>query len=417
MTAPMSAPKCQFCTNELTVSLVDLGNTPLANSYLPKGVPVDGEKSYPLHARVCSHCRLVQVEAVTARENIFVDYAYFSSYSQSWVEHSRKFCDMARDRWNLSARSKVVEVASNDGYLLKHFVAASIPVLGVEPAANVAVEAINAGVPTEIAFFGTETAQRLKEQGHSADLLIGNNVFAHVPDINDFAGGLAILLKPDGVISLEFPHLLKLIQQTQFDTIYHEHYSYMSLLAAENIFRAQGLRIFDVEELPTHGGSLRIFACHEANSKIATGSGVESVRRDESAAQFDRDAGYAGFEPKVHAVRAQLREFLKNAKAQNKSVVGYGAAAKGNTLLNYCQIKAEDELIDYVVDLNPHKQDTLLPGSHIEVFSPSKIGETKPDYVLILPWNLRDEIIKQLDFVRQWGCEFVVAIPELTILP
>jgi SAM-dependent methyltransferase len=324
---------------------------------------------------------------------------------------------MARDRWNLSARSKVVEVASNDGYLLKHFVAASIPVLGVEPAANVAVEAINAGVPTEIAFFGTETAQRLKEQGHSADLLIGNNVFAHVPDINDFAGGLAILLKPDGVISLEFPHLLKLIQQTQFDTIYHEHYSYMSLLAAENIFRAQGLRIFDVEELPTHGGSLRIFACHEANSKIATGSGVESVRRDESAAQFDRDAGYAGFEPKVHAVRAQLREFLKNAKAQNKSVVGYGAAAKGNTLLNYCQIKAEDELIDYVVDLNPHKQDTLLPGSHIEVFSPSKIGETKPDYVLILPWNLRDEIIKQLDFVRQWGCEFVVAIPELTILP
>ncbi len=412
----MPTPTCQFCANEITVSLVDLGSTPLANSYLPKDAPLDAERSYPLHARVCSNCRLVQVEAVTARENIFADYAYFSSYSQSWIEHAGRFCAMARERWHLGADSKVVEVASNDGYLLKHFVAAGVPVLGVEPAANVAAEAIAAGVPTDIAFFGVETAQRLKDAGHAADLLAGNNVFAHVPDLNDFVGGLAILLKPNGVISLEFPHLLKLMQHTQFDTIYHEHYSYMSLIATENILGAHGLRVFDVEELPTHGGSLRILACH-ADSAHKAGPGLEAVRQAERIAQLDSDSGYAGFEPRVHAVRAQLRQFLENAKAAQKKVVGYGAAAKGNTLLNFCGIKASEGLIDYVVDLNPHKQNTLLPGSHIEVFAPSKIEQTKPDYLLILPWNLRDEIAEQMRGIRQWGGQFVIAIPELTILP
>lgn len=413
----MPTPTCQFCANELTVSLVDLGSTPLANSYLPKDAPLAAEQSYPLHARVCSNCRLVQVEAATARENIFGDYAYFSSYSQSWIEHAGRFCTMARERWKLDAGSKVVEVASNDGYLLKHFVAAGVPVLGVEPAANVAAEAIAAGIPTDIAFFGVDTAQRLKNEGHAADLLAGNNVFAHVPDLNDFVGGLAILLKPDGVISLEFPHLLKLMQHTQFDTIYHEHYSYMSLLATENILGAHGLRVFDVEELPTHGGSLRILACHANSAQHMAGPGLEAVRQAERASRLDSDAGYAGFEPRVHAVRTQLRQFLENTKAAQKTVVGYGAAAKGNTLLNYCGIKASEGLIDYVVDLNPHKQNTLLPGSHIEVFAPSKIEQTKPDYLLILPWNLRDEIAEQMRIIRQWGGQFVIAIPELTILP
>jgi SAM-dependent methyltransferase len=356
---------------------------------------------------------LTQVEAATAPSEIFGHYAYFSSYSSSWVEHARRFTEMARARWDLTAASKVVEVASNDGYLLKHFVAAGIPVLGVEPAANVAEVARAIKVPTDVSFFGKETAERLVREGHGADLIVGNNVFAHVPNLNDFVAGLSILLKPDGVISLEFPHLLQLIRHVQFDTIYHEHFSYLSLLTTERVLAAYGLRVFDVEELPTHGGSLRVLACHENSRAHPTGPGLEKVRADEALADLDSDRGYEGFAPKVSAVRSGLLGFLRKQKAEGKTVAAYGAAAKGNTLLNYCSVGTD--LVSYVVDRNPHKQNHYLPGSHLPIFDPSRIRETKPDYVLILPWNLKTEIMMEMADVRAWGGKFVIAVPELTI--
>ena len=410
-----AAPRCHFCAAPLTLSLVDLGVTPLANSYLAPEHLARPEPQFPLHARVCNRCRLVQVEAAATPEDIFGHYAYFSSYSTSWVEHARRFTEMARERWRLGPASKVVEVASNDGYLLRHFVAAGIPVLGVEPAANVAESARAVGVATEVAFFGLETAKRLKEAGHAADLLAGNNVFAHVPDINDFVAGLACLLKPEGVISLEFPHLLKMMTEIQFDTIYHEHFSYLSLLTTERILAAHGLRVFDVAELPTHGGSLRIMACHAGCSRHAEGPGLAKVRADEAAASLDRDEGYQGFAPKVEAVRTGLLAFLRQAKAEGKTVAAYGAAAKGNTLLNYCGVGAD--LISCVVDRNPHKQGCFMPGSRIPIHDPAKLAELRPDYVLILPWNLKDEITQQMAEIRGWGGRFVIAIPALTILP
>ena len=410
-----AAPRCHFCAAPLTLSLVDLGVTPLANSYLAPEHLARPEPQFPLHARVCNRCRLVQVEAAATPEDIFGHYAYFSSYSTSWVEHARRFTEMARERWRLGPASKVVEVASNDGYLLRHFVAAGIPVLGVEPAANVAESARAVGVATEVAFFGLETAKRLKEAGHAADLLAGNNVFAHVPDINDFVAGLACLLKPEGVISLEFPHLLKMMAEIQFDTIYHEHFSYLSLLTTERILAAHGLRVFDVAELPTHGGSLRIMACHAGCSRHAEGPGLAKVRADEAAASLDRDEGYQGFAPKVEAVRTGLLAFLRQAKAEGKTVAAYGAAAKGNTLLNYCGVGAD--LISCVVDRNPHKQGCFMPGSRIPIHDPAKLAELRPDYVLILPWNLKDEITQQMAEIRGWGGRFVIAIPALTILP
>ena len=382
-----AAPRCHFCAAPLTLSLVDLGVTPLANSYLAPEHLARPEPQFPLHARVCNRCRLVQVEAAATPEDIFGHYAYFSSYSTSWVEHARRFTEMARERWRLGPASKVVEVASNDGYLLRHFVAAGIPVLGVEPAANVAESARAVGVATEVAFFGLETAKRLKEAGHAADLLAGNNVFAHVPDINDFVAGLACLLKPEGVISLEFPHLLKMMTEIQFDTIYHEHFSYLSLLTTERILAAHGLRVFDVAELPTHGGSLRIMACHAGCSRHAEGPGLAKVRADEAAASLDRDEGYQGFAPKVEAVRTGLLAFLRQAKAEGKTVAAYGAAAKGNTLLNYCGVGAD--LISCVVDRNPHKQGCFMPGSRIPIHDPAKLAELRPDYVLILPSRTR----------------------------
>ena len=410
-----AAPRSHFCAAPLTLSLVDLGVTPLANSYLAPEHLARPEPQFPLHARVCNRCRLVQVEAAATPEDIFGHYAYFSSYSTSWVEHARRFTEMARERWRLGPASKVVEVASNDGYLLRHFVAAGIPVLGVEPAANVAESARAIGVATEVAFFGLETAKRLKEAGHAADLLAGNNVFAHVPDINDFVAGLACLLKPEGVISLEFPHLLKMMTEIQFDTIYHEHFSYLSLLTTERILAAHGLRVFDVAELPTHGGSLRIMACHAGCSRHAEGPGLAKVRADEAAASLDRDEGYQGFAPKVEAVRTGLLAFLRQAKAEGKTVAAYGAAAKGNTLLNYCGVGAD--LISCVVDRNPHKQGCFMPGSRIPIHDPAKLAELRPDYVLILPWNLKDEITQQMAEIRGWGGRFVIAIPALTILP
>jgi SAM-dependent methyltransferase len=410
----LSSPRCRFCHEPLRATLVDLGTTPLANSYVPPDRLGAPDPVFPLHARVCSNCRLVQVDDVATPDNIFSHYAYFSSFSKSWVEHARRFAEMAKERWKLGPNSLVVEIASNDGYLLQHFVKMGVPVLGVEPAANVAEVAVKNVVRTDVAFFGKATAERLKAEGYSADLMVANNVFAHVPDINDFIGGFAILLKPDGVISLEFPHLMRLIADTQFDTIYHEHFSYLSLYAVEKILAAVSLKVFDVTELPTHGGSLRVMATHKASTAHAEGSGLLKVRRDEATAGIDGDAYYAGFEPRVRAVRTALLDFLRKAKSDGKKVAAYGAAAKGNTLLNYCSIGTD--LIDYVVDVSPHKQGTYLPGSRLPIYAPSNINETKPDYVLILPWNIKDEIMEQMKGIRAWGGRFAISIPTLTIL-
>lgn len=411
----MSTPlTCRFCAQELTQTFVDLGSTPLANSYLKSAADIPSEKSYPLHARVCSNCKLVQVADAVPAEDIFSDYAYFSSFSPSWVEHARQYCVTLTEALGLDENSLVMEVASNDGYLLKHFVDKNIPVLGIEPAANVAVAAEKAGVKTDVAFFGVETARRLAAQGLKADLMAANNVMAHVPDINDFIAGFDILLAEDGVLTIEFPHLLNLIEKAQFDTIYHEHYSYLSLLSVEAILGAHNLKVFNVEELGTHGGSLRVYACHTASTKHAETSGLKNVRAKEKAAALDTLAGYQNFTPKVDAIRTSLIAFLDAAKKDGKSVSGYGAAAKGNTLLNFCGINTDS--IDFVVDRNPEKQNTLLPGSHIPVCAPEKIWEEKPDYVLILPWNLATEISTDMAAISEWGGKFVVPVPEVKVL-
>ena len=410
MTSPLT---CRFCHHDLTRTFVDLGMTPLANSYLHEERDIPAEKSYPLHARVCTHCFLVQVEDVVPAEDIFSDYAYFSSYSSSWVAHAHAYAQKLIDQLDLDENSLVVEIASNDGYLLKHFVDRRIPVLGIEPAANVAKAAEKVGARTEVAFFGVETAQRLARDGHQADLMVANNVMAHVPDINDFIGGVPILLASDGVFTIEFPHLLNLIEKVQFDTIYHEHYSYLSLLTVEKILAAHGLKVFDVEELSTHGGSLRVYACHQDASDYTETPRLTALREKEEAAGLDSLAAYQNFTPRVEKIRDDLVAFLTRAKAENKKVAAYGAAAKGNTLLNYCTINTE--LIDFVVDRNPEKQGTLLPGSHIPVFAPDKIWDAKPDYVLILPWNLADEITSDMAAIKDWGGQFVIPIPELKV--
>lgn len=407
--------KCRFCHQELTRTFVDLGKTPLANSYLKAETEIPAEKSYPLHARVCENCFLVQVEDAVPAEEIFSDYAYFSSYSDSWVEHARQYAEKLIDRLALGSSSMVMEVASNDGYLLKHFVAKSIPVLGIEPAANVAKAAEAVGVRTEVAFFGCETARRLVNQGLKADLIAANNVMAHVPDINDFIAGFEILLADDGVFTIEFPHLLNLINHVQFDTIYHEHYSYLSLVTVEKILAKHGLKVFDVEELPTHGGSLRVYACHQDCQKFLESDVLKAVRGKEETAGMTTASAYSDFTPKVEDVRRALLAFLEGAKKAGKKVAAYGAAAKGNTLLNFCNVGTD--YIDFVVDRNPEKQGTLLPGSHIPVFAPAHLSEEKPDYILILPWNLADEISQDMVHVREWGGQFAVPIPSLCILP
>jgi len=410
----MTQPHCRFCAAPLTLSLVDLGNTPLSNAYLPPHKLAESEPSYPLHARVCGQCRLVQVEAAETPQEIFGQYAYFSSYSSSWVAHARRFAQNAMQRWSLDSRSLVMEVASNDGYLLKHFVEFGVPVLGVEPAANVAAVAQAAGIPSEVAFFGRSTAQHLAAHGQKANLIVANNVLAHVPDINDFVSGFPLILRDDGVLSLEFPHLLRLIEGVQFDTIYHEHFSYLSLLTVEHILERHGLRVFDVEELSTHGGSLRVSACH-AQARHAQGPGLTAVRAQERAAGLDHDDIYTDFAPRVVAVRDQLLVFLAQARKAGQRVAAYGAAAKGNTLLNYCGVGRD--LIDYVVDLSPHKQGLFMPGSRLPILSPDKLLETRPDYVLILPWNIAGEIQAQWPQVREWGGRFMVPIPEVRVLP
>jgi SAM-dependent methyltransferase len=392
-------------------TFVDLGPTPLANSYVPAGSE-NPDPTYPLHARICERCLLVQVDAVVTPADIFGEYAYFSSYSDSWLAHCRAYAGMAIERFSLSATSRVIEIASNDGYLLTNFVAAGIPCLGIEPAANVAETARAKGVPTEVAFFGAATARRLSAAGQDADLIVANNVMAHVPDINDFVAGIKILLRPDGVFTVEFPHLLRLIQSVQFDTIYHEHYTYLSLIAVEQIFQRHGLRIFDVEEVSTHGGSLRVFACHDASTRLE-GRGVAVVRGKEVAASLDRLKGYEGFAGRVDEARRGLIEFLEGAAAQGHRVAAYGAAAKGNTLLNYCGVGRDR--IAFVADRSPAKQGRLLPGSRIPIRAPEAIFAERPDYVLILPWNLRDEISEQLAAIRDWGGQFVTAIPNIRV--
>ncbi len=405
------APQCQGCGAALVHTLVDLGRMPLANSFVAEGTP-EPDASYPLHARVCGRCLLVQVEPAVPPEAIFSDYAYFSSFSEGWLAHARGYARMVIERFALSSTSKVVEIASNDGYLLTNFVAAGIPCLGIEPAANVAQTAIAKGVPTEVAFFGAETARRLAAEGHSADLLAAKNVLAHVPDINDFVAGIAILLRGEGVFTVEFPHLLNLIREVQFDTIYHEHFTYLSLAAVERILERHALRVFDAEEIPTHGGSLRLYICHTGSQPRAQPN-VAAMRAKETAAKLDRLDGYAGFAPRVDKVRGDLVAFLDRAKAEGRKVAAYGAAAKGNTLLNYCGIGRDR--VAFVADRNPAKQGRLLPGSRIPVRTPEAIPAERPDYVLILPWNLKDEVSRQNSSVREWGGQFVTAIPEIRV--
>ena len=406
---------CRFCGTGLEFSFVDLGSTPLANAYLSADHLDEPEPTYPLHARVCHNCFLVQIDPVVPREAIFSDYAYFSSYSTSWIEHARRFADYSIERFDLGPDSQVVEVASNDGYLLKHFVAAGIPVLGVEPAKNVAEIAQNAGIATEVSFFGRQVADDLVGRGYSADLVVGNNVLAHVPDLNDFVAGIGTLLKPNGVLSVEFPHLLRLIADVQFDTIYHEHFSYFSFMTVERVFAHHGLIVFDVEQLTTHGGSLRVLAHRADGIARAVSATVQNLRGAEREAGLDCLSSYSDFAEQVNAVKKGLLKFLSAAKSEKRKTVAYGAAAKGNTLLNTCGI--DMQLIEYVVDRNPHKQGRFLPGSHLPICAPERIFETRPDYVLILPWNLKDEIMAEMAGIREWGGHFAVPIPHLEVVP
>ena len=404
---------CRFCGFKLEHTFVDLGMSPLCESFLPGDHLNEMEPFYPLHAQVCGNCFLVQLQTYVTPEDIFSDYAYFSSYSDSWLAHAKKYTDQMLERWGIGANSFVVELASNDGYLLQYFVEKRVPVLGIEPAANVAEVAKKKGVPTLVKFFGRETARELAAAGKQADLLLGNNVLAQVPDLNDFVAGMKILLKASGIITMEFPHLQRLMEENQFDTIYHEHFSYFSFLTAEKIFAAHGLTLFDVEELPTHGGSLRIYGRHEEDSSKPVSARVTGLRQREEAAGYTRLETYSRFAEQVKETKRKLLEFLIQAKRGGKKIAGYGAPGKGNTLLNYCAIRSD--FLDYTVDRNPYKHGRFLPGTHVPIFPPDRIYETKPDFLLILPWNLKDEIIEQNAFIREWGGKFVVPIPEVQI--
>ncbi|MDB5452298.1 MAG: SAM-dependent methyltransferase [Caulobacteraceae bacterium] len=408
-------PPCRFCRTPLAHTFLDLGNQPLANSYLTTEELAAGtERSWPLHTRVCHACFLVQADDPVSAAAIFDGgYAYFSSYSTTWVEHARRYAEEMTERFDLGPDSLVVEVASNDGYLLQHFLAKDIPVLGIEPTANTAEAAVARGIPTEVTFFNAETGRNLAARGAMADLMAGNNVLAHVPDIGDFVAGFQHVLKPEGVLTFEFPHLLNLIQQVQFDTIYHEHFSYLSALAVEKVLAANGLRAFDVELLPTHGGSLRLFVCHVGSGRDET-EALRALRAAEHAGGLDDLATYGGFTPRVEAVRASFQAFLAKARAQDKTVAAYGAAAKGNTFLNYCGTTADD--IVAVYDASLAKQGRFLPGSHIPILAPDEVRALKPDYLVILPWNLKDEIIGQMAFIGDWGGRFVTASPETQVV-
>ena len=408
-----TSAKCRSCGTPLRRSFCDLGMSPLSNRYLREEDLNKAEPFYPLHAYVCEACLLVQLEAFESPESIFSEYAYFSSYSETWLRHAERYASSVIERLGLPASAQVVEVASNDGYLLQFFKRQGLPVLGIEPAANVARVAVEKGIPTRVEFFSAACAQRLVKEGLRADLLAANNVLAHVPDLSDFLQGVRTLVAPHGVASFEFPHLLRLMAGNQFDTIYHEHFSYFSLTALQRALAATGLRAFDVEELETHGGSLRLYVCH-AGAQRAERESVHRLLADERAAGLDGLEGYAAFEGGVRETKRRLLEFLIAAKREGKSIVGYGAAAKGNTLLNYCGVRGD--FIDYVVDRSPHKQGRYLPGTHLRIEAPERIAETRPDYLLILPWNIKAEVMEQNAFIRAWGGRFVVPIPRPEVL-
>lgn len=405
--------KCRLCGAQLVHKLVDLGMSPPCESFLPASEIGNPETYYPLCVFVCDECLLVQLPEHVAPENIFVEYAYFSSYSQSWVDHARRYCEAMVDRLGLNTKSLVVELASNDGYLLQHFIPHKVPVLGIEPAANVARAAFEKGVPTDVAFFGRELARQMVGRGQRADLIIGNNVLAQVPDLNDFVGGMKILLKDEGTITLEFPHVERLIAENQFDTIYHEHFSYFSLLTIEKMAARHGLKVFDVEELSTHGGSLRVFLTHAQSTKSRS-TRVDGLIGRELEAGLARMDTYSAFEQATRGTKRSLLAFLIDLKEKGAKICGYGAPGKGNTLLNYCAIGTD--FLDFTVDRNPYKHGRFTPGMHIPIRPVAAIDEEKPDYILILPWNLKDEIVSQMQHVSAWGCKFIVPIPTATIV-
>jgi SAM-dependent methyltransferase len=406
---------CRFCSAPLRQVFADVGMSPLSNGFLAAADLSKGESFFPLKTWVCSSCLLVQLEEFEAPSTIFHDYLYFSSYSTSWLEHSRRYVDTITERYRFDTDSLVVELASNDGYLLQYFQAKGIRALGIEPAQNVAAVARDKGIETIAEFFGLKLANALAAQNRYADLLLGNNVLAHVPDLNDFVAGMKRLLKPAGLITMEFPHLLQLMRHVQFDTIYHEHFSYFSLHTVTRVFAHHGLRIFDVEQLPTHGGSLRIYACHADNARSVDTPALKVVMEQEAAAGLHSLPAYTAFSAQVERCKRSLLGFLIAAREQGKRVAGYGAPAKGNTLLNYCGVRTD--LLEYTVDVSPHKQGRFLPGTRIPIHAPEHIFATKPDYLLLLPWNLQDEITRQMADVRTWGCQFVIPIPLVRILP
>jgi len=404
---------CRLCQAPLRHTFVDLGMSPLCESFVPGDQVDQMEPYYPLHVFVCENCFLVQLKEYVTPENIFSEYAYFSSFSTSYVEHAKTYCHMIKKRLGLGSDSQVYELASNDGYLLQHFLALDVPVTGIEPAANIAKVAVGKGIPTLVEFFGTDLAHRLAADGRYADLIVGNNVLAQIPDINDFTAGMALLLKPEGVITIEVPHLTHLIEDNQFDTIYHEHFSYFSLITLEHLAHRHGLRIFDIDEISTHGGSIRIYMCRQ-DASYATASSVDKVRSDELATGLDSINAYLNYSPKVHKTKRSLLSFLIDCKQRGKRVCGYGAPGKGNTLLNYCGIGVD--FLDFTVDRNPYKHGRFTPGMHIPILPVSAIAEARPDYILILPWNLRDEIATQLRYTSEWGCKLIVPIPEAYVI-
>ncbi len=410
----MTAFPCRFCETPLTDRVVDLGMHPLCESFLPEDQLDQMEPFYPLNVWVCPSCFLVQLNEYVEPEDIFTEYAYFSSFSTSWLQHAEDYVAKMADRLGLGSDSMVVELASNDGYLLQYFVERDIPCLGIEPAANVAKDAVKRGVPTDVSFFGEQKGRSLAEQGTMADLVLGNNVLAQVPDLNDFVAGMPLILKPGGTVTIEFPHLMKLLDENQFDTIYHEHYCYFSLVSVEAIFARHGMTIFDVDEIWTHGGSLRIYARHTADDSRPVADAVLELRAREEAAGYRDVATYAAFEERVRETKRSLLEMLSELKREGKTIVGYGAPGKGNTLLNYCGVRTD--FLDFTVDRNPYKHGRYLPGTHIPIFPPEKIDEVKPDYILILPWNFKDEILEQMKHAREWGAQFIVPIPVATVV-
>ncbi|WP_454712699.1 methyltransferase domain-containing protein [Cupriavidus nantongensis] len=413
--SPATPPACRACAAPLEQTVVDLGLSPISNAFIRPEHADRGEMLYPLHAMVCTSCWLVQLrDATPANVHFHDDYVYFSSYSSSWLSHARSYVEAMRQRFGLGTQSRVMEIASNDGYLLQYFVQAGVPCLGIEPTANTAAAARDKHVETREVFFDAQSARALATQGWQVDLLLGNNVLAHVPDINDFVAGMPVVLKPEGVITLEFPHLLRLLEENQFDTLYHEHYSYLSLTALMPVLARAGLRAFDVEHLPTHGGSLRLYACHAA-ARHAGSPAVQACLDAEGAAGLTSAAGYAAFAQRVQRARQELLAFLVEARRAGKRVAAYGAAAKGNTLLNYCGARAD--LVEFVVDRNPAKQGRLLPGTRIPVLAPEAVTTHRPDYLLVLPWNLLDEIQQQMAHIRAWGGRFVTAIPHTVVHP